>query len=248
MSKLSETILPFITKTFTTAHKEKAVVAVSGGIDSAVALTLSTIALSPDSVYALLLPYGDQSIEDSLTICEWNKIPETNRIIIDIKPLVDLFCEQLGIPADDKIRQGNIMARVRMICVYDLAKEIDGLVIGTENKSEYYLGYFTRYGDQACDVDVIAHLYKRQVRALARELGIPEHFIEKVPSAGLWQGQTDEGEFGFTYSQADQVIAEYLGEKEKDEAIPNEVRTKILTHIASRHFKHEVPYSLSKAK
>jgi NAD+ synthase len=137
------------------------------------------------------------------------------------------------------------MARVRMIAVFDLAKKLGGLVCGTENKSEHYLGYFTRFGDSASDIEPLCHLYKTQIRQYATALGIPNQIITKAPSAGLWEEQTDEQELGFTYEQADIVIAEFLGETEENDEVSTDIRQKVVARIQSQQFKLEVPYMMS---
>jgi NAD+ synthase len=158
----------------------------------------------------------------------------------------------------DSLRKGNAMARARMMVVYDVAKELNALVCGTENKSEKYLAYFTRFGDEASDVEPIQHLYKTQVRQLAAFLRLPEQFITKAPSAGLWDGQTDEAELGFSYDQADQVIEGFLQEIKQVEnitqlaAVTISQKTEldlpiveaVLKRIKNNHFKHEVPYTI----
>ncbi len=232
-------IVGFLKKTFKKQNKSKAVIAVSGGIDSAVALTLLAKSLGVESIYPLFLPYGDQSIKDSVQIAKWNKIPEQNWRTINIKPVVDLLSTTLNA---SQIRRGNIMARTRMICVFDTAKELDALVCGTENKSEHYLGYFTRFGDAASDIEPISTLYKTQVRMAAVDLGIPEVFLTKAPSAGLWENQTDEGEMGFTYEDADRALAVLLGES--TEEVDQNLLKKVDTVVKAQEFKRMVPYSL----
>ncbi|MBI2190192.1 MAG: NAD(+) synthase, partial [Candidatus Levybacteria bacterium] len=134
--------------------------------------------------------------------------------ILSIKSIVDKLAKTLGVqPLKDSIRLGNIMARVRMILLYDLAKKHQALVCGTENRSEYHLGYFTRFGDEASDFEPIRHLYKTQVYQLASYLGVPKTVIDKKPTAGLWAEQTDEGEFGFSYKEADPVLYLYFDKK-----------------------------------
>lgn len=238
-------IVSFLQQIYTSSNHANGTIAVSGGIDSAVSLTLLTQALGPDHVFPVLLPYGDQSIEDSKTICTWNKIPESNVRVTDIASIVDLICTKQNIVDKDPLRKGNIMARVRMILLYDYAREKNALVCGTENKSEKYLGYFTRFGDEASDIEPLQHLYKSEIRALATHLELPPQFLSKAPSAGLWAGQTDELELGFSYDDADKIIAEYLQEKPKNETISEEIRTKVLGRITSQHFKHEVPYTIT---
>lgn len=150
-----------------------------------------------------------------------------------------------------QIRLGNIMARIRMIILFDLAKKHNALVVGTENKSENLLGYFTRFGDQASDIEPIQHLYKTQVYELAKFLNVPKNIIAKEPTAGLWHGQTDEGEFGFTYKEADQVLNLYYDKKLKIEEIENrgfENAEKIINFAIRNSYKRGTPYILLTAK
>jgi NAD+ synthase len=136
-----------------------------------------------------------------------------------------------------------------MICVFDIAKKLDALVVGTENKSEHYLGYFTRFGDAASDIEPICHLYKTQVRQLAQFIHLPEIFLTKAPSAGLWIGQTDEAEMGFSYAKADQVLEKLIDEHTPVEdiqiaGVSAEVVQKIIAQLETMQFKREVPYML----
>src|SRR6185437_1909750 len=151
-------------------------------------------------------------------------------------------------PTDEnKIRIGNIAARMRMIILFDLAKKHKALVCGTGNKSENLLGYFTRFGDQASDIEPIEHLYKTQVYQLALYLKLPEEIIQQEPSAGLWKGQIDEGQFGFTYEEADQVLYLYFEKNlpiEKIEELGLSNAQKILDWHVQNRFKHETPYTL----
>lgn len=258
-------VVDFLQKTFDQQGKSSAVIAVSGGIDSALSLTLLSRALGPKRVFPILLPFADQAMDDAKAIVEWNEIPQENVHIVHIEGAVDEIKETIisksngvlrhlvGTPQDDKlspVRKGNIMARVRMIYVYDLAKKLDALVVGTENKSEKYLGYFTRFGDGASDIEPIQHLYKTQVRQLALELQFPSIFLEKAPSAGLWEAQTDEDELGFSYAQADQVMTQFIDEKKDPKIIEvdgkhdEELVQKVIGQIMSQEFKHQVPYHL----
>ncbi|MDP4009501.1 MAG: NAD(+) synthase [Candidatus Shapirobacteria bacterium] len=227
----------FIKTIFVKTGFKKAIVAVSGGIDSALSCTLLCQALGFENVIPVLLPYGSQSSIDGKLLCKWNKIPEDNWQEINIKKIVDQIKESQNI-GDDKLRLGNVMARTRMIILYDLAKKYNCLVCGTENKSEKYLGYFTRFGDAASDLEPIEHLYKTQVQQLARFLNLSENILNKRPSAELWDGQTDETEFGFTYDEADRVMENEL------EGVPGETVKKILKRIESQKFKQLVPYKL----
>ncbi len=242
--KEASDIISFLQETYKAQHVSHAVIAISGGIDSALSLTLLTKALQKEHVFALLLPYGDQSMEDAQKICDFNQIPKENVLIQNIKESVDTIASQLSIDKQDAQRKGNIMARVRMIFVYDLAKRQHALVCGTENKSEEYLGYFTRFGDSASDVEPIAHLYKTQVRELAAYLQLPKEILTKEPSAGLWENQTDENELGFSYEDADEVIDHMLS---TDISLPSsislEVKEKVVERVNNQAFKRSVPYT-----
>ncbi len=238
-------IVQFLQETFEKTQKSQAIVAISGGIDSALSLSLVAKALPPHQIHPLFLPYNGQSIEDSQRIAAWNKIPEENWETLAIDPVVSSLETFLSTSSSDRLRKGNVMARVRMIAVFDRAKKWDALVCGTENKSEHYLGYFTRFGDAASDIEPIAHLYKTQVRELVRFLGLPSQFLQKAPSAGLWSNQTDEQEMGFSYEDADRVIAYYLKEAPKPELSTDSIE-KILTSIDRNAFKRVVPYTLAR--
>jgi NAD+ synthase len=242
-------ITQFITQIFKSAGKQRAVIGVSGGIDSAVSLTLSTKALGAESIIPVLLPYGDQDLSDSEVMLEFNKIPRENWQIINIKPVVDAAAQTAGVEESDKVRLGNLMARTRMMMIYDLAKKNNALVCGTENKSEKHLGYFTRFGDEASDLEPIAHLYKTQVRELAKELGLPEQVIVKSPSADLWAGQTDEQELGFSYEVADQVLMQLIDERKpaaeiRVEEVEAELIEKVIQRVEQMRFKQQVPYQI----
>lgn len=246
----SNRIIEFIRKTVHNAGFSKLIVGLSGGLDSSVSLSLAVYALGTSNIYVGLFPYnewGKEGLEEANLLIKQLKIPSNNINLIDIKPLVDLI-----IKADstmDDLRKGNIMVRLRMILLYDLAKKYKALVLGTENKTEYLLGYFTRFGDEASDIEPIRHLYKTQVRELAKYLDIPEKIIDKVPSAGMWKGQTDEGEFGFTYEQADQILYLYVDKKKSRKEIiscgfKEEVVDKVLKRLKNNEFKHKAPYVL----
>ena len=250
-------ICNWLRRLFADQGASNAVIAVSGGIDSAVSLTLLTRALGTAAITPLLLPYGNQDMSDARTICRWNGFADQHVQIIDIAPIVSAAAAAAGMSptthqasTSEQIRFGNLMARSRMLIVYDWAKKLPALVCGTENKSEHYLGYFTRFGDAACDLEPIAHLYKTEVRSLAASLGIPDQIITKPPSAGLWFDQTDETELGFTYNQADQVLAALVDQRLSPDDIsitgisPETVRN-IVSRVRSHAFKHDVPYYFS---
>jgi NAD+ synthase len=136
-----------------------------------------------------------------------------------------------------------------MVCLFDFAKAVDGLVIGTENKSEHLLGYFTRFGDQASDLEPITHLFKTQIYQLAKYLKIPDPIITKPPTANLWANQTDEQELGFSYSQADPILSLYHDQHQTREQIISagfnlELVDKVVRQSESSAFKLLVPYHL----
>lgn len=183
---------------------ERAVINLSGGLDSAVACFLASEALGPHNVLALRLPYrtsSPESLEHAQMVIEATGVQShTFEITGMVDPLIEHF------PDMNSLRKGNIMARARMIVLYDQTVAFNGLAVGTGNKTEILLGYTTLYGDSACALNPIGDLYKTQVRQLARALGVPEVIIEKPPSADLWVGQTDEGELGFTYAEVDKLL------------------------------------------
>lgn len=250
IAKKSAEMQKFITETVKKAGFNKVVVAVSGGVDSATALFLAVKAMGVENVYAVLLPYGDlssQALEHGKMVVQAAGLIENNIFVRNIKPGVDKLLEQTE--NIDEIRKGNMMARVRMIYLFDLAKELGALVVGTENKSEHYLGYFTRFGDEASDMEPIRSLYKTQVWEMAKYLGVPQKIVEKAPSANLWEGQKDEGEFGFSYADADKVLYHYFEEKLPIDGIialglDKNVVEKVLEFVKKNDFKHHVPHVL----
>lgn len=264
IEKTSEQLVEFIRTTVKDAGFTDVIIAVSGGVDSATAVSLAVKALGPDHVHALLLPYKDwhtEAIKHSRQLFTILNLPDQQVHQVDIAPMVDSFrIKEAGNRSQDKIlsskllaqssfaaRRGNIMARVRMTILFDFAKAHECLVVGTENKSEHYLGYYTRFGDEASDIEPLRCLYKTEVFALAGYLGVPEIIIHKPPTAGLWAGQTDEGQFGFGYREADKVLwglyearlpeAEILAQ-----GISKDVFEKVKRWVASVDFKHHLPY------
>lgn len=249
--KESQRIVSFIKKTVYRENFSRVVIACSGGIDSSLVLTLATKALGGDNVLALKLPFTNQSmILANLAVSFAGIIPE-NIFEMNIKEPAQKIIEKLTFCKKEwNLRQGNVLARLRMIYLYDLAKAKKVLVCGTENKSEYLLGYFTRFGDEAADLNPISHLYKTYIILLAKYLELPHQIIEAIPSAGLWLGQTDEEELGFSYEAADQIIYLYCDKKlSKSEIVKKgfdkNLVEKIIKRVKENEFKHKVPYGLN---
>jgi len=197
-------IVEFIRQYLAGAGFSRVVVGLSGGVDSALTATLCVQALGAEGVRAMLLPYqtsDPKSEEHAHMLIDRLGISFTRFEITDmVRPLVAHY------PDISARRKGNIMARCRMIALFDQSVVFDALVAGTSNRTELLLGYFTLFGDGAASFEPTGHLYKCQVRALARYLDVPRAILDKAPSADLWKGQTDEGELGFTYDVADQVL------------------------------------------
>ncbi|MGD9809042.1 MAG: NAD+ synthase [Deferribacterales bacterium] len=187
------------------------VLGLSGGIDSALSAALAAKALGGDRVYAYCMPYklsSKESLEDAIKVADAFKL---NFEVIEITNMCDPYFEMQ--PDISKLRMGNVMARQRMICLFDMSAKVAGLVLGTSNKTELLLGYGTWYGDLASALNPIGDLYKTQVWELSEYLGVPHSVIAKPPTADLWVGQTDEQELGFTYKQADELLYKMVDER-----------------------------------
>lgn len=199
-----EILTGFIKTEVTRTGLTHAVIGLSGGIDSALSCVLAVEALGKDNVLAVRMPYkasSKESLEHAQLLIDQLGIPSKTIEITDmVEPLFKLDSEM------SNMRKGNIMARERMIVLYDQSEEFKGLVIGTSNKTEILLGYSTLYGDSASAMNPIGDLYKTQVRQLSRAMNIPAPLIDKAPSADLWLGQTDEKELGFTYEEVDKIL------------------------------------------
>jgi NAD+ synthase len=241
----------FIRKEVASAGVWGAVVGLSGGVDSAVVAALCARALSPKKVTALIMPYrtsSPDSVSDAEDLASKLAI-ETRKI--EITPMIDAYFAMH--PDADIIRRGNKMARERMAILHDYSKVLNALVVGTGNKTEYLLGYFTLFGDGAYAINPIGDLYKTETWQLAKYLGIPRKIIQKKPSADLWKGQTDEGELGLTYKEVDKIL--YLiydrGRNEKQlvsEGFSAEMIGRVLSKIAFTEFKRRPAKILSLRK
>jgi NAD+ synthase len=218
-------------------------------VDSSLVAFLAAEALGTENVLGVLMPYRMSSPEsraDAEAVVAQLDIPTR---LIEITPMVDPLLAQAGLEpatADNARRRGNVMARMRMIVLYDQSEEFHALVIGTSNKTEALLGYTTLFGDNAAALQPIMDLYKAQLRQLARAVGVPSHIIEKAPSADLWQGQTDEGELGFTYDEADAILYQLVDEHRRvDDVVAlgfdARVVRRIVELVQRNHFKRVPP-------
>ncbi len=240
----SKVIELFIKETFEKNGFEKAIIGVSGGIDSAVVLDLTSRALGPQNILALLMPYrtsSSDSISDGKLICESRNVDYK---IIDISPSIDAYFKSQ--PATDRILLGNKCARERMAVLYDYSARIKALVVGTSNKSELLIGYSTQFGDSAAALLPIGDLYKTEIFGLADFLSIPREILEKKPSADLWKDQTDEREIGVTYSELDQILYDIFEERKSPDDLVKagygvEIVKKIVNMVINSHFKRTFP-------
>jgi len=233
----------FIREEMTQRNFQKAVIGVSGGVDSAVTAYLAARALGPKNVIGIRMPYRTSSpaslehaqlVIDALGICA-----ET----IDISPAVDGYLQH--VPEADGARRGNVMARMRMITLFDLSAKYHAIPLGTGNKTERLFGYFTWHADDSPPINPLGDLFKTQVWALARHLGIPGVIVDKPPTADLVVGQTDEGDFGISYARADELLNWLVNGYSPADLIArgfdrNEVDL-VTRRVASTHWKRRLP-------
>lgn len=204
-------IVEFIEDTIETAGADRAVLGLSGGIDSTTVAYLAVAALGPDRVHGISMPSSVNPDADETDAERVANALDIEFDVIDINPIVDAFVDAApDHAADDRMALGNVRVRTRAVLNYFVANAEDGLVLGTGNRSEAATGYFTKYGDQAVDCNPIGNLYKCQVRQLARELGVPEDLVSRTPTAAMWEGQTDKEEMGLGYDELDAILAVHV--------------------------------------
>ncbi len=200
----SKVIQNFISSRVDAAHAKGVVLGLSGGIDSAVIARLCVESLGNKFVHALMLPDNHSDTSDVKDAEEYAKELGIIHKKTDITPILESFGKAVN--TSDRVAQGNLKARTRMVLLYQYANVNNLIVVGTSNKTEMLVGYFTKFGDGASDILPIGDLYKTQVWSLSKELCMPEKLVSKVPTAGLWAGQTDEQELGITYVRLDKIL------------------------------------------
>lgn len=242
MALVAPALERFLAREVARAGQKGVILGISGGVDSAVAAGLAAAALGPKNVSGLWLPYHDAADLDMARAVAGRfgfRLED-----FPIAPLVDAYLAQAG--KVDDIRRGNLCARARMLTLFDHSRPRKALVCGTGNKTELLLGYFTIFGDGASSLAPLADLYKGQVYQLAAHLGVPQEIIDRAPTAGLWAGQTDEGELGFTYAEVDRYLY-YLVEKGegaeelKKRGFKPEFQRRVVGRINANLFKRKLP-------
>ncbi|MFH1185315.1 MAG: NAD+ synthase [Chloroflexota bacterium] len=234
----------FIRSEITRAGYSRALVGLSGGLDSAVSCALAAEALGPGNVLAVRLPYrtsSPDSLDDATIVAEQLGVPlETIEITGMVEPLLERD------PKIPNVRKGNILARARMLVLYDQSEVWNGLVVGTSNKTEILLGYTTLWGDMAAAINPLGDLYKTQLRQLARAMDIPPSVLSKPPSADLWVGQTDEAEMGLRYDEVDKLLYMLVDQRCTPEdcveaGFDRAYVDKVMLRVRRNHFKRLMP-------
>jgi len=244
-----KSIIEFINKQLNKANLKKIIIGLSGGIDSSLTAALAVKAIGKENVLGFMMPYrlsNPDSLEDAKEITAFLNIEYK---IIDISPMVDNYFDNYD-PSANYLRRGNLMARERMCILYDMSAKHKGLVAGTGNKSELLIGYCTQYGDNACAFETIGELYKTEVYKMAEYLGLPQSVIKKIPSADLWEGQSDEDEIGISYRKLDEILYNYIDlnktEIEIEQIGFSEAEIiKVLMMYKKSQFKREMPALLN---
>jgi NAD+ synthase len=232
-----------LSQTLDDAGRSGFVVGLSGGVDSALAAAIAVRAAGPAAVHAFHLPSG-AAVTDSAEIAR--EVADHLGVVLETVPVGGLV-EGAPLAAQEPHGRGNFTSRIRMAILYDRAAALDALVLGTSNKSEIALGYTTLWGDMAADCWPLGDLYKTQVLDVGRSIGLPLSVVERTPSAELWDGQTDEGELGFSYGLADLVLYTYLEGRRRPEeiiglGIEGDVVERVLDRVRRNAFKRRLPW------
>ena len=248
LNKEKVRIIDFIRNYLSNAERDRLVVGLSGGVDSAVSTALAVEAIGSSNVTALIMPYETSNSESVADASELAKQLGIDYQIIDITPVTKAYFENYA-PEADHLRIGNWLARIRMCVLYDFSAKLQALVLGTSNRTEFMIGYFTQFGDSACAFEPIGHLYKTEVWKLAKLLNIPEKIIDKTPTADLWPGQSDEQEIGISYPVLDEIVYELTElhlsiSATENLSYPVELYQKVERMIQSSAFKRRMPLIL----
>ena len=219
-----ESIIKFIQDKVSEANAKGLVVGLSGGIDSTLTAYLATEAVGKENVFGIVMPSTTTPTEDKIHGTDIAKILGIDYKEMAIDSILNEFLSVTQYKTEnEQLAIGNLKARIRMSIIYYYANSKGYLVSGTGNKSEILIGYFTKHGDGACDIEPIGDLYKTDVFELAKYIGVPEEIINKPPRAGLWNNQTDEDEIGMTYENLDKILYQYKDkETSKEEEIVEE--------------------------
>lgn len=248
--KTKEIIVDFIKTKMTEANAEGLVVGLSGGIDSTLSAFLATEAVGKDKVFGVVMPSTTTPTEDKVHGSDLANLLGIKYRDIGIDSILNEFLTLTNyITENDPLAIGNLKARIRMSIIYYYANAKNYMVVGTGNRSELLIGYFTKFGDGACDIEPIGDLYKLHVRQLAKYMNIPSEIIEKPPRAGLWDNQTDEDEIGMTYEVLDNLLYSYIDQNEDVEEIANNLEIpveeveRIIKKVNNNAHKTKVPES-----
>jgi len=225
---------------------ERALVGLSGGIDSSLVAYLVSEAVGPERLLCLLMPYRTSDPASRADAEDVVGRLGCESLVVDISPMVDAYFADPDRPQASPVQRGNFMARTRMAVLYDHSVWWAGLVVGTGNKTETLIGYTTIYGDNASAFNPIGDLYKTQVRQMAVDIGVPERIIAKAPSADLWPGQTDEEEGGFRYAEIDRLLYWMIDKRRTDEDLvamgfAAELVARVGRMVATSEYKRQVP-------